>query len=122
MRRYIAPLLLLPLVAACAGPRDGAVPSRVRLSPAELTVGFSDGTSCRAPVPAGGGQGRMPDCPHVLDYDVKVLGPNLLGGLPVVNAFVQPRADIVLTVPGLVPRRFYTPGSRDYGPERDSQV
>lgn len=59
------------VLAACTGPVPWARPDRVSLSSDSLLVVFTDGTTCRADILAAP-SGRLQDCPHPLDYDVRI--------------------------------------------------
>lgn len=74
MRRVLAALSILTALAACAtGP---ASPQRVTLDPDLLTVGMSDGSTCRGPAPATGAgagwSGTLTGCAAAYPYTVEI--------------------------------------------------
>lgn len=101
-------LVLLTVLAGCAGFGGPAVPVGARLSQEVLTVGLSDGSTCRADWKAAGGAGRFEDCGDGFDYSVtEVANPNLLRQLFVgltealgAEGAVPPMAEVVVTGSG----------------------
>lgn len=111
------PILLLAgtgLLSACAEFQPRPVVDSVRLNSRELTVLFTDGVQCRAPMGPGGGEGVLPNCPHNAQYGVLIDRQNFLS--PVLGNFVSPFAEIVVKVEGERPQTFTTPA----GPIRDN--
>lgn len=65
-----AALLLVVVLAGCAGFGGPAVPVAATLSAETLTLNLSDGTMCRADWQAEGGAGRLAECGAGFDYRV----------------------------------------------------
>lgn len=77
MRRAIAaPALLATLLALAACAAGPATPERVTLDATLLTVGMSNGSTCRGPAPASGAatgwSGRLTGCASTYPYTVEI--------------------------------------------------
>jgi hypothetical protein len=110
-------VLVLMLLAGCAGGAGNPVPQAARLSDEVLTVTLSDGTVCRANWAAEGGSGRLQDCGPGYGYAVKLVeNPNILRQLftGLVEALgadgvSPPMAEVVITDPAGMDRVFVSP-------------
>ncbi len=110
-------VLVLMLLAGCAGTLGNPVPQAARLSDTMLTVTLSDGTVCRADWVASGGSGRLDDCGAGYGYAVKVVeNPNILRQLftGLVDALgadgvSPPLGEVVITDAAGVDRVFVSP-------------
>ncbi|MES2144920.1 MAG: hypothetical protein V4516_11340 [Pseudomonadota bacterium] len=110
-------VLLLMLLAGCAGSLGNPVPQAARLSDTVLTVTLSDGTVCRADWSASGGVGRLENCGPGYGYAVKLVeNPNILRQLftGLVKALgaegvSPPLAKVVITDRAGVDRVFVSP-------------
>ncbi len=117
MKRF-ALLVACATLTACAVTPTAVNPDRVTLNATRMTVLFTDGTSCRVDL-AAGGSGILPECPHPLRYDVEVQGANPLA--PLLGDLVAPYALIALSDGAGRIWHYRSPASRDwtFGEGRD---
>jgi hypothetical protein len=108
------PLAGVILLSACGGPVPGARPDVVYLSGDRLVVVFTDGVTCRADFRQAP-DGRMPDCPHPLDYSVQIDRESHLRAL---GGLFAPYATITLGDGTGWQESYRTPEARD-GPLGD---
>lgn len=126
MRRSI---VLLGLLAGCAGFGGPAVPVGAVLSTQTLTVTLSDGTLCRADWAASGGAGRLDTCGAGFDYRVTETDrPNplrqLFAGLTKAlgaDGALAPMAEVVVSSAGR-DWRFVSPPPLDEERRREDPV
>ncbi len=110
-------LLVLMLLAGCAGLAGNPVPQAARLSDTVLTVTLSDGTVCRADWAAEGGSGRLEECGPGYGYAVRVVeNPNILRQLFTglvdslgAEGVSPPLAEVIITDPAGMDRVFVSP-------------
>ena len=110
-------VLVLMMLAGCAGVAGNPVPQAARLSETVLTVTLSDGTVCRANWAASGGSGRLEDCGPGYGYAVKPLeNPNILRqlftglvGALGADGVSPPLAEVVITDAAGIDRVFVSP-------------
>lgn len=106
----VAGLALLAGLAGCGLPGTGVTRAEsVQLGSQSLAVRFTDGVSCRADLPPGGGQGMFVDCPHEARFAVQVDHQNWLE--PALGDMVQPYARIRITTEDGRVQDFRTPAS-----------
>jgi hypothetical protein len=114
-------VLVLVLLAGCAGVPGNPVPTAARLSSETLSVDLSDGSTCRAPWAAEGGAGRLDDCGPGFGYAVNVVeNPNILRQLFTglvealgADGIAPPMAEVVITDAMGVDRVFVSPPPAD---------
>ncbi len=111
----LLPALLVATALAAGSPPVRA--DRIGLTSRKLTVWFADGSVCRAPIEAEGGQGMFVDCPHPARFDVRIERQNLLA--PVLGDLVAPVATVTVISADGRAQTFLTPGSRMPGWNRD---
>jgi hypothetical protein len=110
-------ILVLMLLAGCAGVVGNPQPQAARLSADVLTLTLSDGTVCRADWAAAVGAGRLDDCGPGYGYAVKVVeNPNILrqlftGLVAALGAegVSPPLAEVVITDPAGMDWVFVSP-------------
>lgn len=106
----IAPLFALATLSACAALHGPARPDAAWLSPDQLTVRFTDGSTCRAAIAVTGAEGQFVGCGQA-SYAVTVTAQNPLGKLA--SGLFSPYGDIRITTADGVETRFLSPTSRE---------
>lgn len=113
-------MALLPALLLGTALAAGSAPvraDRIGLTSQKLTVWFADGSVCRAPIQAEGGQGMFIDCPHPARFNVRIQRQSLLA--PVLGDLVAPLATVTVIAADGRAQQFLSPGSRMPGWKRD---